>query len=121
MTKRYKLKDHTVYTTLNPCAMCAGMMTLTSVKRTVYGMKDPGFGNALKRLQLNTSSLGGYKPYPRPVISDKSPSMFRKQLDEAYAIKGGSITKFLLTDEAKAPLFIKDWGHEANVQTCPQK
>ncbi len=102
-THSYSLKGHTIYTSLEPCAQCSGMMTLVSISRTVYGQTDPGFGKALERLQLDSSSLpDGYEPYPRRVISDKSNSSFCEQLDKAYANAGGSITKFLLTDNAKS-------------------
>ena len=108
--RSYNLKGYTVYTTLEPCAQCSGMMTLQSIGRTVYGQKDPGFGDAIERLNLDTSELPellpekykvGYKPYPRGVTSIKSRSEFCKRIDDAYANYEGSITGFLLTDEAK--------------------
>ena len=107
----YSLRDHTVYTTLEPCAQCSGMMTLTSIARTVYGQTDPGFGKALERLALDTHKLPellpqqfkhGYKPYPRRVRSEPSKCRFRQELDDAYDPEQGSLTRFLLTDEAKA-------------------
>jgi len=99
----YSLKGFTVYTSLEPCAQCSGMMILTSVHRTVYGQADPGFGGALERLALDSKKWNenGYGPYPRKVISDKSQSEYCARLDKAYEKAGGSITKFLLTDEAK--------------------
>ena len=99
----YSLKGFTVYTSLEPCAQCSGMMILTSVYRTVYGQSDPGFGGALERLALDSKKWNeeGFEPYPRKVISDKSESEYCARLDEAYGNAGGSITKFLLTDEAK--------------------
>lgn len=100
----YSLKEHTVYTSLEPCAQCSGMMVLTEIKRTVYGQTDPGFGKAIERLSLDSKKWNkdGYKPYPRPVISDRSKSKYCSQLEKAYEKMGGSITKFLLTDQAKA-------------------
>lgn len=35
----------TVYTTLESCAMCTGMMALTRVSRVVYVQADPEYGN----------------------------------------------------------------------------
>jgi tRNA(adenine34) deaminase len=106
-TKKYYLKDHTVYTTLEPCAMCSGMMVLTKVMRTVYGQTDPGYGKALERLALDSRSLpDGYAPYPRAVVSEASASSFRKRLDDAYARYeaggGRSITGWLRSSAAKA-------------------
>lgn len=105
-TDEFNLREgYTIYTTLEPCAMCAGMMTLTSVNRTVYGQTDPGFGKALERLQFNSTSIGGYEPYPRSVISDPSRSRYLTDLDTAYQeyLDQGyySITRFLATDTAK--------------------
>jgi len=99
----YSLKDHTIYTSLEPCAQCSGMMVLTSIKRTVYGQTDPGFGKALERLSLNSKKWNeaGYTPYPRAVISEKSNTKYCELLDNEYAKIGGSITKFLLTDTSK--------------------
>ncbi len=99
----YSLKDHTVYTTLEPCAQCSGMMVLSSVKRTVYGQTDPDFGKALERLSLDSNkwNKAGYEPYPRAVISEKTNSKYCQMLDDEYAKVGGSITKFLLTDTSK--------------------
>ncbi|MCP4694465.1 MAG: hypothetical protein GY859_40930, partial [Desulfobacterales bacterium] len=100
----YSLKKHTVYTTLEPCAQCSGMMTLTSIERTVYGQTDPGYGKAIERLTLDSKkwSPDGYKPYPRAVISERSDTPCCKQLEDAYEKAGGSITRFLLTDQARA-------------------
>ncbi len=100
----YTLKEHTIYTTLEPCAQCSGMMILCSIKRTVYGQTDPGFGKAIERLTLDSKKWNemGYKPYPREVISDRSKTKYCEYLDEAYEEVGGSITEFLLTEKAKS-------------------
>lgn len=99
----YSLKGHTIYTTLEPCAQCSGMMILCNIKRTVYGQTDPSFGKAIERLTLDSKKWNemGYKPYPRKVISDRSKTKYCEQLDEAYEDVGGSITKFLLTEKSK--------------------
>lgn len=100
--KTYSLKGYTVYTTLEPCAMCAGMMALQNINRTVYGQVDPGFGKAIERLALDSHDLpNGYCPYPRGVISDPSKTDIYQQLNSAYVEAGGNITDFLLTDEAR--------------------
>lgn len=103
-THSFSLKGFSIYTTLEPCAMCSGMMKLTELKRTVYGQTDPAYGKALERLQLESASCcnGGYTPYPRPVISDKSPDPVSIEIDSAYAqYKGGHITNFLATSDAE--------------------
>ena len=41
---RWRLTDCTVYVTLEPCVMCAGLMVLSRVARCVYGASDPKSG-----------------------------------------------------------------------------
>lgn len=97
------VKDYKLYTTLEPCAMCSGMMTLQSLATTIYGQTDPGFGGALERLSLNSTALAnGWCPYPRGVQSAASPLTIRKEIDKAYRRAGGSLTAWLITPEARA-------------------
>lgn len=103
----YALNDYTVYPTLEPCAMCAGMMTMASIRRTVNGQKDYDFSKAIERLAFDSRSINGYPPYPRTVISEPSPCIIAKELDTAYAeyLKLGNksiITKFLSTETARS-------------------
>lgn len=42
----YRLLDTTLYVTLEPCAMCAGAMVHSRVKRLVYAASDPRAGAA---------------------------------------------------------------------------
>jgi tRNA(adenine34) deaminase len=44
LLKNYRLIDTTIYTTIEPCAMCAGALVNARVKRLVYGAKDERFG-----------------------------------------------------------------------------
>ncbi len=44
--KRRRLTDCTLYSTVEPCAMCAGALVLCRVKRLVYGTTDSKFGAA---------------------------------------------------------------------------
>ena len=41
---RWRLSDCTVYVTLEPCLMCAGLMHQARVARCVYGAADPKAG-----------------------------------------------------------------------------
>ncbi|MBR4904842.1 MAG: tRNA adenosine(34) deaminase TadA [Selenomonadaceae bacterium] len=43
---RRRLSDCTLYSTVEPCAMCAGALVLCRVKRLVYGITDSKFGAA---------------------------------------------------------------------------
>lgn len=41
---RWRLSDCTVYVTLEPCMMCAGLMHQARIARCVYGASDPKAG-----------------------------------------------------------------------------
>ena len=41
---RWRLTGCTMYTTLEPCAMCAGAMVLSRIDRLVYAASDPKAG-----------------------------------------------------------------------------
>lgn len=89
----------TVYSTLEPCAMCSGMMTLTQVSRVVYGQSDPGYGGAAKAL-LSINYPNVYEDSPL------NTSEFKKKVDSSYKTwstsgKGG-VTSYLLSDDAKS-------------------
>ena len=43
---RWRLSNCTLYSTVEPCAMCAGALVLCRVKRLVYGATDSKFGAA---------------------------------------------------------------------------
>lgn len=42
--KTWRLNNVQVYTTLEPCPMCAGALVLCRIKNLVYGAKDPKAG-----------------------------------------------------------------------------
>lgn len=100
---RYLKDSYTIYTTLEPCVMCSGMMTLTQVGRAVYGQTDPAYGNAIETLRLRN--------YPHLPRSQALNSEIRRELDAKFQAacsvaaqkQGGecSITAFLRSDNAK--------------------
>ena len=50
----WRLDGYTLYVTLEPCAMCMGLMRLCRVSRLVYGADSPLFGYRLdKDIDLN--------------------------------------------------------------------
>ena len=54
----YRLTETTVYTTIEPCAMCAGALVNARVKRLVFGAHDIRFGAVESKFQIcDTSSL----------------------------------------------------------------
>lgn len=99
--KRY-LTGFTIYTTLEPCAMCTGMASLTQVKRVVYGQKDLDYGDAPERLFKDLEDVGGYKSYPRKFEHIPLNSDIKTELDKAFkASPMKSITRWLRQAEAK--------------------
>ncbi len=92
-----------LYTTLEPCAMCAGMMSLTGVRTAVFGQSDPHFGGVLQRLAGDPDQQQDeHCPYPRGVQAVASAVLIRAQLDAAYEEAGKpSITDWLAGDEAR--------------------
>ena len=42
--RNYRLPDCEMYTTLEPCPMCAGAMVYARIKRLVYATEDPKSG-----------------------------------------------------------------------------
>ena len=53
---RWRLSDCTVYVTLEPCCMCAGLMVNARVGRCVYGAADAKAGALGSLYDLNTDS-----------------------------------------------------------------
>ena len=55
----WRLEGHTLYVTLEPCAMCAGAIVLSRVERLVFGAYDPkagmcgSLGNLVQDARLN--------------------------------------------------------------------
>lgn len=48
----YRLIDTTLYSTVEPCIMCAGALVNARVKRLVYGTPDERFGGVETRFRL---------------------------------------------------------------------
>lgn len=48
----YRLTDATLYSTIEPCAMCAGALVQARVARLVYGARDERFGAVESQFRL---------------------------------------------------------------------
>lgn len=93
-TGRFNLSGFTVYTTLEPCAMCAGMIIMTECSRLVHGQHDYTYSKAIERLHFDSSQIGGFSPYPRRVMVQASTLPIRFLLEEG-------LKNFLRTDTEK--------------------
>jgi tRNA(adenine34) deaminase len=57
-TGNYRLTDTVIYTTIEPCAMCAGSLIHARIARLVFGSHDSRFGAVESNFNLcDTSSL----------------------------------------------------------------
>ena len=99
----FNLRGYTVYTTLEPCAMCTATMGMAGIKQVYYGQSDPAFGKAAERLAQNTTQQNGYKPYPRVIRSELLRSPLQRDLEEDFRKSGiREITRWLASDRAKS-------------------
>src|SRR5690606_26087709 len=54
--QNYRLPDSTLYVTLEPCTMCAGLLVHSRVKRLVFGAGEPRAGAVVSRSQILAQS-----------------------------------------------------------------
>lgn len=54
--QNYRLPDSTLYVTLEPCTMCAGLLIHSRVKRLVFGAREPRAGAVVSRSQILAQS-----------------------------------------------------------------
>jgi tRNA(Arg) A34 adenosine deaminase TadA len=94
------MSGYTIYTTLEPCAMCTGMIAMTQLDRVVYVQADPEFGHALAGLE--------HVHFPRLFKQGTPGRLAQKQALEAgwaryrSAHPGSAITDYLYSDGARA-------------------
>lgn len=50
--QNYRLPGSTLYVTLEPCTMCAGLLVHSRIGRLVYGAQEPKSGAVLSRSQV---------------------------------------------------------------------
>ena len=90
--KNYRVIDATLYVTLEPCSMCAGMLVHARVKRVVFGAWDAKTGaagsvmNLLQHPALNhqTEIVSGVLA---DECADKLSNFFKKRRKEIKAAK----------------------------------
>lgn len=116
--KCFNLDGYTIFTTLEPCVMCAGMITMIDIDRAVFGQKDVRFSKAFERLSIDTTPIGGFPPYPRKVETVASKVQFSQELDKAYQEflekdEEKVLAKFLASEQAKK-IYEKAYKHFLN-------
>lgn len=74
----YRLLGCTLYSTLEPCAMCAGAIIHARLERLVFGALDPKAGAAGSVLQvLNHPQLNHHLAIEREVLPEECGTMLR--------------------------------------------
>ena len=56
-TGNYRLEGSTLYSTLEPCVMCAGALVHARVSRLVFGARDLRFGGVRSKFRLADSDI----------------------------------------------------------------
>lgn len=90
--QNYRLLDTTLYVTLEPCAMCAGLLVHSRVKRLVFGAFDAKTGAAgsvtdLVRHPVLNHQLEVTSGVLAAQCADKLSSFFRRRRQEHKAAK----------------------------------
>ena len=88
----YRMLDCTLYVTLEPCPMCAGLLVHSRIKRLVYASKDPKTGAAGSVFNLTQDSrLNHQVEVTSGVIADECSEMlsafFKRRREEKKALK----------------------------------
>ncbi len=75
----WRLEDCTLYATLEPCVMCAGLILVSRVPRVVYGAWDKRFGafGSVTNL-LEMRHLNHYPAVQGGVLADESALMLKQ-------------------------------------------
>ena len=53
----YRIEDTTIYTTLEPCVMCAGALVNARIARLVFGARDLRFGGVRSKFRLADTDI----------------------------------------------------------------
>ena len=74
----WRLADCTVYVTLEPCLMCAGLMHQARIARCVYGAPDPKAGALGTLYQINADARLNHTFEATPgVLADESAALLK--------------------------------------------
>lgn len=75
-----RLHEMTLYTTLEPCLMCAGAILLHQVRRVIVGAADPygGAGVSLERLPSYFAEQYALTSWIGPIGSEQCEALYRR-------------------------------------------
>ena len=76
--KNYRLKDTLVYTTLEPCLMCAGALVHARIKKLIYSASDPKSGVIESNGNLMRSEFLNHKiSYEGGILKEESSEILK--------------------------------------------
>src|SRR6188472_227615 len=79
----WRLLETTLYVTLEPCAMCAGAITLARVPRLVYGAADPKGGAVGSVIDLFAEPVVNHRPSVEGgLLADRSAALLESFFTE---------------------------------------
>lgn len=86
-----RAREMTVYTTLEPCVMCAGALLLHGVGRVVFGARDTlgGAGALLEHLPPYYAGGAGVPSWDGPLMPEVCDPLFRRVLARFDALPCG--------------------------------
>ena len=77
--ENYRLTGTTLYTTIEPCVMCAGALVNARIKRLVFGAHDERFGAVETRFRLcDNDSLNHRIEITSGVLADECRELMQK-------------------------------------------
>lgn len=90
--ENYRMLDCTLYVTLEPCSMCAGLLVHSRIKRLVFGARDEKTGSAgsimdLTRHEKLNHQIDVTSGILAEVCSEKLSAFFKKRRAEIKAAK----------------------------------
>ena len=76
--ENYRLKDTLVYTTLEPCLMCAGALVHARIKKLIYSASDPKSGVIESNGNLMQSTFLNHKiSYEGGILKEESSEILK--------------------------------------------
>ena len=76
--ENYRLKDTLVYTTLEPCLMCAGALVHARIKKLIYSASDPKSGVIESNGNLMQSAFLNHKiSYEGGILKEESSEILK--------------------------------------------
>lgn len=86
----FRLREATLYSTLEPCAMCAGALVTARLKRLVFGSRDLRFGAVRSKFRLADSDMLNHRlEVDEGVLGDECLALLRSFFAARRGTAGG--------------------------------